>query len=673
MLRNPVRAFGNWPWLLAGTAFVLAFLLDACGGSGGSGTTGTNGTNGTNGGGMASLQGSVAPQSYAATDNKGSATLALTPKNGFSGSVSVTFKTNITEPAGVLKVPSTVTITAPNSPVQISGAAVNTPIDFSWTAWPAGKYEADAILTSRSTVVTVAIVITISSGSSGNPAAVVTWHNDNMRTGNYALETVLKPANVTTSTFGKLFAHKTDGPIEAEPLYIPKLAIAGKGTHNVVFVATLNGSVYAFDADNASGANANPLWTANLGPASPAGTGGGGDGFAQGIPGTPVIDPGSGTLYVVSKNGSGNSAAFRLHALDIGSGSEKFGGPVPVNPTVSGQKGGVGGTITLSAAEQYQRVALLLLNGTVYVGLGGLYGDIAPDRGWLVGYDAATLRQTNVFTTAPDAGVGSQTAAAGGSIWMSGAGISTDGTYLYAATGNGDFDANNAGERDYGDSVLKLMPSGNGFTVVDYFTPYNQLSLENADVDVGSGGPILIPGAATPYIVQTCKAGIAYVLNRNSLGKFDPAHDHVVQERAVANSEFLSSAAYFNGRVYFAAQGGQLHGYTIGAGGLAGPFGISAEAFDHATPTVSSNGTSNGIVWMVLNNTTASLCAYDALTLRELYRAGLRDVAGPFMKFGVPSVANGKVYVPCQDGLYVYGEGNFGPTRHGGYRAARGR
>lgn len=493
-----------------------------------------------------------------------------------------------------------------------------------------------------------------------SPLPVLTWHNDVSRTGNYNGEKIPTPANVNTNSFGKLFSHATNGQIEAEPLYVPNVAVPGLGTHNVVFVATMNGYVYAFDADNASGANANPLWTSNLGPASPAKTGGGGDEFEQGIPGTPVIDPATGIMYVVCKSGSGSTAGFSLHALDIASGIEASGSPVPITASIRGKKGGVGGLVSLVPEKQYQRCALLLQNGTVFIAIGGLLGDTAPCRGWILGYDTTSLRQTYAYTTAPDAGVGSQTAFAGASIWMSGGGISSDGTYLYAATGNGDFDANTAGGEDYGDSVLKLLPTGGTLSVKDSFTPYNEATLDAKDTDLGTGTPLVIPGATTPFLLQTCKASIAYLLNRNAMGGFHATGDQVVRELQVSKYGFWSSAAYFDGRVYMAADDSQLVAYSLSSKGLAGPFGKSVDFFGHTTPTVSSNGYSNGIVWILKNDGVAQLCAYNAETLALLYKAGTRDQGGAFMKFGVPCVANGKVYVPCQEGIYVYGNGSFG-------------
>jgi hypothetical protein len=479
---------------------------------------------------------------------------------------------------------------------------------------------------------------------------VVTWHNDGGRTGNNPNETILSPANVRAGLFGKQFSHSTVGQVEAQPLYVPALNIGGQ-THNAIFVATMNSMVYAFDADGAAGTNANPLWTANLGPASPAGTGGGGDSYEQGIAGTPVIDTGSKTMYVVTKDGSGSAAAFQLHALDITSGSEKLGGPVTISASFTGTKGGVSGTVALTSPQQYQRVALLELNGIIYIGIGGLDGDTAPCRGFVLGYNATSLQQVSAMTTAPDAGSGSQTAFAGSSIWMAGAGLTTDGTFIYAATGNGDFDASSSGGKDYGDSVIKLQPST--LSVVDYFAPSNQQNLSNADLDLGTGCPMVVPGTTNPYLVQTSKNGTVFVLRRSSLGQFH-ATDQTVQDLNTGGS-FWSSPAYWNGNVYFATEGGPLAGYKLSSIGLGAAFGSTSESFAHTSPSISSNGNTNAIVWEIENNSSAVLCAYQATNMQLLYKAGSSDSAGSFVKFGVPTIANGKVYVPCQNGVYAYG------------------
>lgn len=499
----------------------------------------------------------------------------------------------------------------------------------------------------------------------GPNAPVVQWHNDRSASGVYPFETSLTTSNVNSATFGKLFQYSTDGPAEAQPLYVPQVAIAGKGTHNVVYVATMNDKVYAFDADSNTGANANPLWVTNVGPYVPAHTGGNGDAYNQGVVSTPAIDLATNTMYVFSKNMSGSSVVFKIHALDITSGVEKLGGPYTVQASVKGTKGGVNGEVDLVASEQYQRCGLLLLNGILYVGIGGIVGDNPPDRGWILGFQASTLHHVISYTTAPDAGIGSQTADAGGAIWMSGAAPSTDGKYLYVATGNGDFNAN-AGGNDYSDSVLKLAPSGNTMQVVDYFTPSNEQALSNQDLDVGSSNPIIVTPAGISgfLIVQLSKYGTRYVLNPSAMGKFNAGGDHIVQETHTGGT-VRSAPVYFNGVLYYDFDGGPLTGYRVTSSGLGGVIGTTSARFQEANPSITcnnkaSNVASTAIVWIVENAGTAVLHAYQASNLKELYNsATTRDQAGGFMKFNTVTIADGRVFVNCTNGLYVYGLGKF--------------
>lgn len=604
---------------------------------------------------VGSFAGSFSPLTVASPDNRGSGLLTITPSGGFTGQVTITFDRNISGgPVGFTALPSTVQVAAPGSPVTISStSAVNTPINFTWTSWAVGKYAVIAVLTSGSTTVRVPVGVYVKS----TLASVLTWHNDIYRTGRNPLEKILTTANVNTNTFGKLFEHLTNGGIEAQPLFVPSVFING-AYHDVVYVVTMNGYAYAFDANNITGANASPLWTANLGPAAPAGTGGGGDNYAQGAVSTPVIYVGANAMYVLTKNFSSGTAYNLLHALDLSTGQEKFNGPVHVTASVSGTVGGVNGVVQFTPAQQYQRCGLLMMNYTLYIAFGGLYGDPGPCRGWVMAYDP-TLHQQAVYTTAPDAGQGSQTAFAGGAIWMSGGGPSGDGTYIYVATGNGDFDANIAGGKDLGDSVIKLDTRGGKLQVADWFTPYNQQALNDQDLDLGSSNPMIIPdqASATPLLMQFGKNGTAYVLNRNSLGHFNSSTDQVVQEFDTATN-YHCTPAYYNHAVYTGSDSGPLKAYTIKSTGLVtAPFGVTNTIFDDASPEISYNNTiaNNGntaIVWMIEHSSTAILHAYRADNLSEIF-AG--DTGAPFIKFTVPTVANGKVYVACEDRLVVFG------------------
>jgi len=488
-------------------------------------------------------------------------------------------------------------------------------------------------------------------------------------------ETILTTANVNSSTFGKLFSLPVDGPIFAQPLYMPGVTV-GTQVHNLVFVATEHDSVYAWDADTVS---TTPVWhTSFINPASgvtaipcaevPVKTEKTGNDCSTitpefGITSTPVIDSSTGTLYVVATtkevSGGTTSYVYRLHALSISTGQEKFGGPVVLQATTSS----TAGTITFVPIRHLQRPGLLLVNGVVYIGFAS-HGDEPTWYGWLLGYNASTLKQVLAFNASPNAG--------GAGIWQSGAGPAADGSgNLYFNTGNGLFDANTGGV-DYGDSIVKLNSSG---TVLDYFAPYNQDHLYALDLDVGSSGVVLLPDQSGTYahvLISSSKEGFIYSVNRDNMGKFNAAGNQNIQSLAALSSKGLfGSPAYWNGYVYFAAWNDYLRAFQVTNGMVAQTSHSSVTlAFPGATPSVSSNGTNNGIVWLIQenvpNNTvitnppTAVLRAYDATNLTiELYdstqAAGSRDAAGGAVKFAVPTVANGKVYVGNSNQITVYG------------------
>ena len=597
---------------------------------------------------------------FAYNDGSGSGNLLIYPRNSFTGTVSISISRAIASGQGYNPIPGTVTIHAPSSASIMGTSTVSVPISFTWTSWPIGNYEAIATLSANGAATFHApLLVAVKS----THAMVLTWHNDGLRTGQNPLETALSLATVGSSHFGKLFSHTLDGPIEAQPLYVPSVFVNG-AFHDVVYVATMNDKVYAFDANSASGVNASPLWTADVGPVAPAGNGGGGDQYNQGEVSTPVIDLATNSIYCLTKNTDVNGSYNLLHALDLSTGHEKAPGPVRINATINGTVGGVNGQVIFQPLEQYQRCGLLLLNGVVYVAFGGLDGDPGPCRGWVMGYNAKTLAQTCSFNTTPDAGQGSQTAFAGGGIWMSGAGPATDGTYLYVATGNGDFDANQTGGKDYGDTVIKLLPHGTALQVADYFTPFDQQSLNDQDLDLGSSNPMLLPQTGTlPLLLQLGKDGTVYILNRRNMGKFNASSDHVVQEFASNTGGFHVTPVYYNNAVYFSSDGGPLNGYAVTNSGLgSSPFGTSPESFDEASPSVSynnklANPAASAIIWIVEHGNNAVLHAYAASNLSEIYSSGNNsaDTAGSYMKFGTPTVANGKVYLGCDGELDVYG------------------
>ena len=516
------------------------------------------------------------------------------------------------------------------------------------------------------------VLITTTSGGS---AGVFTYHNDNARSGQNLQEIILTPANVNQAQFGRVFSCAVDGLVFAQPLYVANLAIPGTGTHNTVFVATEHDSVFALDADNSTCLQ---LWkTSFINPAAgittvPSDDVEGGNLSPEfGITGTPVIDPLSMTLYVVARTKENGTYVQRLHALDIGTGTDKFGGPVVIQASVPGTGDtSVGGTVSFDPLGENQRAALLLSNGVVYATFASI-GDLDPYHGWLLGYNAATLQQAAVFNTTPDG--------AEGGIWQSGGGPSADSSgNIYAVVGNGTFDAD-AGGHDFGNSFLKLSTSTGGLNLVDFFTPYNQADLSANDYDVGSTDPLLLPdqtGTAHPHLVLGAgKDGNAYLVDRDNMGHFNATDNHQIVQTIIVSSAgvgtgfdsfVFSSPAVWQNNVYFAPNRDFLKVFQLSGGLLSNsPTSHSSATFGYgATPSISANGSSNGIVWVLDSGgfrprSPAILYAYDATDVsRELYNstlAGDRDQGGLAVSFGVPTIANGKVYVGGQNQLTVYG------------------
>lgn len=561
--------------------------------------------------------------------------------------------------------------------------------------------------------------------------SVPTYHYDNARTGQNTQETILTPQAVSSGQFGKLFFHLLDQQAYAQPLYVANLALPNNGTHNVVFVATEADSMYAFDADNASGANELPLWHVNLLDAQhgalqgsrPVLTGANGDlknspvGSSIGITSTPVIDPSTNTMYaeafsvetlppslcVPTQPKAGAYFVHRLHALDITSGAEKFGGPMPI----CGPNGFNSNGPTSGNGNQLNRPGLLLSGGNIYLGYAsdGQDGNDGNYHGWLFAYNARSLAQVAVLETTPN-GVtangcpvapASDYAGAGG-IWMTGAGLAADSAgNLFVATGNGTFDTtlNSQGfpvNNDFADSILKLNST---LSVMDYFAPANEYALDCADIDLGSGGVLLLPDQPGPnphLLVQAGKEGKIYLVNRDQMTSnnqhFCPSCqvDPVVQEipnttstcSASSHANCLGSMlqeawagmwsmpAYWNGYVYFDAQGDVLKAFTLTNGLLSTtPTASSADinAYPGANMAVSANGTSGGVVWALgaypteQLQTFGELKAYNAVTLAPLYSTaqGLCDRFDNVAKFTAPLVVNGKVYVAGNGQMSVYG------------------
>ena len=525
----------------------------------------------------------------------------------------------------------------------------------------------------------IVLVVVMSGAECGAQTSVTTYHNDIGRTGQNLNETILTTSNVNATQFGLLFSQPVDGQIYAQPLYLPGITIGGQ-QHNVVFVATENDSVYAFDADSNGGANASPLWQASMLSAA-HGAASGATPFPAselssditplvGITGTPVIDPSSNTLYVVSKSLEGGNAVQRLHALDVTTGNEKFGGPVVITATVSGTgNGSVNGQLTFDPQWENQRPALLLLNGIVYVGFAS-HGDNGPWHGWILGYNATTLQQTGAYNSSPN-GVG-------GGFWMSGGGLAADVLNpstqpygrMFATTGNGDYTATTpyANSMDYGDTILNLDLTNGVPTVKDEFTPYDQADLDAEDGDLGSGGVMVIPTQTTgPYphlLVQIGKGSVLYLVNRDSMSGYNST-DQVIQTIGTAGA--WSSEAYWNEYVYCWTSGDHLKAFQLVNGMFSNNApGMSSEVYNFpgATPSISANGTQQGIVWSIDSeayNTggQALLQAHNASNVATtLYSSNTnpsRDNPGPAVKFAVPTIVNGKVYVGTATQVSVYG------------------
>jgi hypothetical protein len=511
---------------------------------------------------------------------------------------------------------------------------------------------------------------------------VTTYHNDIARTGQNTQETILTPANVNSTQFGKLFTVTVDGAVYAQPLYLSAVNIAG-GTHNVVYAATEHDSLYAIDAD--SGAI---YWQISL--IAPGGrtvnpqTDIGSDCTdiipEIGITGTPVIDAMSGTLYVVAKTYVNGTGAQYLHAIDVSTAAEKFGGPVVIQGSVPGTAyDAVGNVVHFNPLFENQRPALLLENGHVVIGWAS-HCDTDPWHGWVMSYSASTLGQEAVFNTTANG--------AESGIWMSGGGIAADTAGdLYFATGNGSWN----GTSDFGDSIVKLGPPAAGsFPVLDYFTPYNQSTLDVDDTDVASGGLVLLPTlpSGRQLLAQQGKQGTIYLLDRTNMGRYcinqtprctnsDP---QIVQEIVGASGGLWGSPAYWNGNLYWTGVNEQIRAYSLNAGnsGLISttPTSHTAQAFGFSapTPSISSNGNSNAILWALDGSSYGSNCvsgspdclglyAYDATNLANLLynsrqAANNRDSPGTAVKFETPIIANGKVYVGTQSGVSAYGELN---------------
>jgi hypothetical protein len=510
-------------------------------------------------------------------------------------------------------------------------------------------------------------------------AGVYTYHNDLSRDGANTQEYALTPSNVNAGGFGKLASCSVDGAIYGQPLWVANLTVNG-GTHNVVYVATQHDSLYAFDADSSSCVQ---LWKANLVDTTHGGATGetsvpytllgnaSGDVKPEvGVTSTPVIDPSTSIIYVVSKSMDSTNYYQRVHAIDLATGNEKTGSPMTVAGTAAGNGDG-GTTVTFNAKQENQRPGLAFVNGNVYIAWGS-HEDKPIFYGWMMGYhyNGSSFSQTAVFNAAPNVNPGNT---GGAGIWMSGGAPAADASgNLYVLTGNGIFDVTNTtgNTDDFGDSLLKLSPSLtlpmlSGSTDPKYYlTPTDQANNNTSDYDFGAGGAALLadlPTSVHPHVL-ICggKDGNLYVVDRDNLGGYGDGH--ALQSPFFSGGEIFETGAFWNNRLYLASKGAPMKAFALNPSNST--FNTSGTTSSHAygntgsTPSVSAAGTANGIVWGVdatnfcTNNSPgcaqAVLYAYDATNaLAPLWNSGANsaDYAGFAVKFTVPTVANGKVYV----------------------------
>jgi hypothetical protein len=550
----------------------------------------------------------------------------------------------------------------------IPGATASSYTTTPTTAADSGSAFLVIVANSIGTVTSKSALLTVSGAMPAPGTDVLTYKNDLNRSGQNLTEPALTLFNVTPSTFGLLRNLMVDGKVDAQPLYVSTLTVSG-AAHSVVFAATEHDSVYAFDAG--SGA---VLWQVSLLAAGE--TLSDTHGCDQvtpeiGITSTPVIDRKAGahgTLYVVamSKDAASNYHQ-RLHALDLATGAELQNGPTEIAATYPTAGGG---TTTFSPGQYEERAALLLLNGTLYTSWTS-HCDSPPYTGWIIAYAEATLARSAVLNVAPNSG------GVGPAIWMSGGGPAADSAgNIYLLTANGAFettlDANGFPSlQDYGNSFLKISTAGGSLSVADYFTMYNEVAESSTDQDLGSGGVMLLPDLSDStntvrhLVIGAGKDGNIYVVNRDSMGKFNAAGNSQIwqQLNGAVPSGIWSTPAYFNGTVYYGDSGATLKAFPLANARLAVQPQSQSQAqftFPGTAPSVSANGTSNAIVWAHENSDPAVLHAYDAANLaHELYNsnqaAGNRDQFGTGNKFITPTVADGRVFVGTTAGVAVFG------------------
>ncbi len=589
--------------------------------------------------------------------------LSATALNGFSGNVSVALSGL---PAGVTASPATLSLTAA-TPQSVTLSAANN----------AALGNASVVFTGVSATLThtAALALSVTASSGVN---VTTYHNDNARDGWYSAETMLTPQNVNSTSFGKIRELPVDGKVDGQPLYVSSLSISGQ-THNVLIVVTEHGSVYAFDADSGAqlwqvsslGANETTSDDHGCGQISPE----------IGITGTPVIDRAYGTngavFFVAMSKDTSSNYHQRLHALDLATGAELPGSPSEIQATFPGTGyGSTNGMQVFNPAQYAERVGLLLMNGQLYLAWTS-HCDDDPYTGWLMAYSETTLQQTGVLNLTPNGPSTPHFGNGEGSVWMSGAGLAGDAQgNIYFLDANGTFDQtlNASGfpvHGDFGNAFMKVSTTNNTLAPADYFAAYDLQSESDADQDLGSGGALLLPDMTDSsnhtrrLAVGAGKDHNVYVVDRDNMGKFNLSSNNAIYQELpdALSGGAWSMAAYANNTLYYAGNGDHLKAFPIANALLATtPASQSANSFGYpgATPSVSSNGAQNTIVWAVETQGGAGILhAYDATNIpNELYdsnqAANNRDHFS-FNKFVPPMIANGNVYVGTPNSVAVFG------------------
>jgi len=481
-----------------------------------------------------------------------------------------------------------------------------------------------------------------------------------MRSGVNLQETQLTPDKVTAAHFGKLFSLPVDGPVYGQPLYVPGLTIGGS-QHNVIFVATENDTAYAFDADHGG-----TLWQTSLvntaageGPVPCADANGCHVADFIGVTATPVISLDRKAIYIEARSLQNGSYFHKLHALDLTSGAEKFGGPTIIQASVPGTApdADAQGNVIFDPLLEHSRPGLLLVNGVVHICFASL-NDVDPYHGWILGYNADTLKQAIVFNATSN---GEE-----GGIWQNNGPAADSSGNIFVVVGNGTPDPST---NNYGESFLKLAPKGSQLTVADYFMPFNASDLNDSDTDVGSSGALLLPdqsGTAHAHLlVSAGKEGRIYLVDRDNMGKFNAADDSQIVQSipdAVGSGEDRNFYApvFWNGNVYFSGNGDVIKAFRLQNSLLSmTPVLQSGTTFGFpgAGLIISANGNTNAILWALDSDNTGTLHAYDPANLQELWnsdQSGSRDTIDS-TRLNVPLVINGKVYVSGSSSVMVFG------------------